>query len=101
MTENELLYVFATLMLVGGVFGYIKGKSTPSLIAGVGSAILLAVAGFLMGQGSPAGFYLGLIVAILLGVVFTMRLMKTKSFMPSGLMLLICIAFLILFLLNR
>lgn len=97
MTNIELLYEFATLMILGGIFGYVKGRSKVSLIAGLGSGALLTVAALLP---FTAGRWLALAVAAILAVVFTMRWVKTRSFMPSGLLLLVTIAFIVLFLLN-
>lgn len=77
----------SVLMLVGGVMGFVKAKSKPSLIAGVVSSVLLA-ATYAYGMSSPQqGLIASFVVTLFLDVVFAMRLAKTKKFMPSGMLL--------------
>jgi len=85
-TRDTILWAYIVLLLVGGVFGLVKGKSRISLVTSVIFAGLLA--GSLMAPSLmtvPRS-----ITEILLGVllvVFGVRLAKKKKFMPSGLML--------------
>lgn len=78
-------------MLVGGVIGFKKASSKASLIAGVVSCILLAVCFAITLSQTTPGLIGGFIVTCLLDVVFVMRLVKTKKFMPSGMMLIVVI----------
>jgi uncharacterized membrane protein (UPF0136 family) len=78
---------YGSLALIGGVMGYLKAKSKPSLISGVISGVLLLAAASMQIQGITFGFILGRIVTIALVVVFALRLIKTRKFMPAGLML--------------
>ncbi len=88
MTLGQItLVVYALLMLLGGGIGFLNAKSKPSLIAGSISAILLGVAWFVSRSQETTGYLFGLIVAVLLLVVFGMRLKKTGKFMPSGMLL--------------
>lgn len=85
------LKIFATvaygiLVFVGGILGYQQAKSKPSLIAGVVSGSLLLAAAFLQIQNIAAGLILAKVVTLLLLVVFTTRLIKTRKFWPAGLM---------------
>lgn len=85
--QTTVLWIYIVLLLVGGLFGFFKGKSQVSLIMSAGFAaalILCAISGVL-----EANFRKGLanvLMAALL-VVFAMRLAKTKKFMPAGMML--------------
>lgn len=83
------LLVMAVLVCAGGIVGFLKHASKPSLIAGVVSAALLAASYFEAIQNKQLGMSMGLAVCGLLCVIFSMRLKKSKAFFPSGLMLLL------------
>jgi len=88
---DTVLWIYIILLLVGGLFGFFKGKSKISLITSAVFAAALVLTA-VPGVFQPA-FALGLantIMAVLL-VVFAIRLAKTKKFMPSGLMLVLTI----------
>lgn len=86
---------YGLLSGLGGIWGYIKSNSKPSLISGCLSGILLILAGAMQWQGYSLGLLLGKIIILLLIIVFTIRLVKTKKFMPSGIMLIAGVAALI------
>jgi len=71
----------------GGIWGYIKSQSKPSLISGCISGILLLITAVMQFQGSVLGLLLSRIIILLLVIVFAIRLTKTGKFMPSGIML--------------
>lgn len=79
---------YGLLSIVGGIVGYTKAKSKPSLISGTISGILLIVSAYLQLQTLGIGLILAQIITLLLVVVFGIRLSKTRKFMPAGLMLL-------------
>ena len=79
--------VYGALLVVGGVIGYTKAGSRPSLIMGTLSgllAILLSTWG-LHGHDLPALFLLGG-EAIVLSAFFYTRYANSKKFMPAGMM---------------
>jgi uncharacterized membrane protein (UPF0136 family) len=85
------IIILSQLVLVGGIIGFKKANSKASLIAGVISSVALDACfayGFVNLQ---AGLIGALVVTGLLDIVFIMRLMKTKKFMPSGMILILCI----------
>jgi len=85
------ILVFAVLMLAGGILGFKKAKSKPSLISGIVSALLLGGC-YLLSQSNPLlSFKLAFLINGALDGVFLVRLMKTRKFMPAGLMLVLCI----------
>ena len=87
-----VLWVYIVLLLVGGLMGYFKAKSQASLVASVVSAVILILCALnLIFQA-----YVADLVIIALVIVFTLRLAKTKKFMPSGLMLVASLVTLIL-----
>lgn len=81
-----LVLVYGLLILVGGIFGYIKAGSLVSLMMGSGFAFLVLVSGFIMLKNFQVGSLIALILASILTLFFSYRMIKTESFMPGGLM---------------
>lgn len=73
--------VYGVLMAGGGIGAFLKSGSKPSVISGVSAGIVLA---FMYAQDNVQG---ALITAAILAVVFAIRLVKTKKFVPAGLLL--------------
>jgi uncharacterized membrane protein (UPF0136 family) len=80
---------YGSLAIVGGILGYIQAQSKISLIAGCGCGILLLISAMLQLQGQPWGLLAAIAVTVILLVAFMMRWIKTRKFMPAGLMLLL------------
>ena len=81
------LGIYALLLAIGGVIGYVKAGSRPSLIAGSISALAALLALGLSVGNNRLGVPLGLILSIALFVLFGYRYaVKTRKFMPSGLL---------------
>ncbi len=96
MRPNTVLWIYIVLLVVGGLIGFFKAKSKVSLItSGVAAALLILTA--VPGLFAPQ-FARGLanVIMAALFLVFTLRLSKTKKFMPSGLMLVMTLAALVL-----
>jgi uncharacterized membrane protein (UPF0136 family) len=84
-----VLIVYAVLLIVGGVIGFVKARSRPSLIAGVVSGILALIAAWISstpGSNEDAGYSLALLLAVILFIFFGYRASKTRKFMPGGLL---------------
>ena len=80
------LSLYAVLVLVGGIIGFVKANSRASLIAGIVSAALLGVAASLVASGAVRlGAGLGALAAIALIARFLPAFSKTKKLMPAGL----------------
>jgi uncharacterized membrane protein (UPF0136 family) len=81
------LAIYRVLLAVGGLIGFFKAGSRPSLIAGLLSAVAaFAALGLSIGR-SQLGPPLGLLLSIVLFVLFGYRYaIKTGKFMPSGLL---------------
>jgi uncharacterized membrane protein (UPF0136 family) len=84
---HATLAIYALLLAVGGIMGFVKARSRPSLIAGIVSALAAVAALGLSVLGNPLGRPLGLLLAIVLFVFFGYRFaLRGRVFMPSGLM---------------
>jgi len=83
-----VVFIFAILIAVGGVMGYVRAGSTPSLIAGLIAGILLVGSVVAMNRGAyQLGWWIALVVTILLLVRFGMAAMKEFKMMPGGLVI--------------
>ncbi|MEQ9670209.1 TMEM14 family protein [Coleofasciculus sp. G2-EDA-02] len=79
--------IYALLVLVGGIIGYVKAKSQKSLISGITSGLGLLVAWWLCRVIPIMGLGLATLISLLLFIVFVIRLFRTRAFMPSGMMM--------------
>jgi uncharacterized membrane protein (UPF0136 family) len=84
-----VLWIYIVLLVVGGLMGFLKAKSQVSLIMSVSFAVALIITTVL---AQPTSRHVADILMAALLVVFTIRLAKTKKFMPSGMMLVLTIA---------
>lgn len=90
-----LTLLYGILSIVGGVIGYKQAGSKVSLISGCVSGLLLLIGAYLMFGGAQFGPVISGLVSLLLVIVFIVRLIKTKKFMPAGLMVIVGVANLI------
>jgi uncharacterized membrane protein (UPF0136 family) len=92
MNPSNVLWIYIILLVIGGLIGYLKAKSRVSLImsAAFAAALSLCAADIIF---KP--YVADILLAVLL-VVFAMRLVKVKKFMPAGLMLVVTILALVL-----
>jgi len=90
--SNIILWIYIALLVGGGLMGYFKAGSKVSLIMSGAFAVVLGLcaANFLRVRWLPEA------LMALLAIVFLMRLLKTKAFMPAGLMLALTVAVLAL-----
>jgi uncharacterized membrane protein (UPF0136 family) len=87
MNPQTVLWIYIVLLVIGGLIGFLKAKSQVSLFMSVGfaAALSLCAAGIIF---QP---YVADILLVALVAVFTVRLVKTKKFMPAGMMMIITI----------
>jgi uncharacterized membrane protein (UPF0136 family) len=88
-----ILAVYIVFLLLGGTMGYLKAGSKVSLITALVSAAALAVCGY---GPVPRGALLVAIIQGVLAAVFVARFLKTRKFMPAGLMVIVTVLALVL-----
>ena len=76
-----LLYVYGVLLVVGGVMGYVKAKSVPSLVVGAicGLIALFLGANYTWHDAPYAALALALVLIFLMG----RRYQRTRKAMPA------------------
>jgi uncharacterized membrane protein (UPF0136 family) len=87
MDATKLYFlVFGVLTIVGGIIGYVKAGSLPSIIAGAITGVLLLVAGFLLPEHRAAGIATAFVVSFVLAAQFVPKFIRTGKMMPAGMM---------------
>jgi len=79
-----IMAVYIVLLLAGGLVGYLKAGSRVSLVMAAGFAVAMTVC---VWGPVPGGVGVAQAMQGLLAIVFAVRCVKTKKFMPAGLML--------------
>jgi uncharacterized membrane protein (UPF0136 family) len=85
---TTILWIYIVLLLLGGLMGFLKAKSKASLITSTAFAVILILCVMNLGPFRVEHSFWVLLVLLLF---FTWRLIKSKKFMPSGLMFLLTI----------
>lgn len=98
--ETIATSIYALLLLIGGIIGFISAQSLPSLLMGGLSALLAGICAWGIHTGKPFGKTGIIILSSLLLGFFGYRFALTAKFMPGGLMALLS-AGLVLLLLCR
>jgi len=78
--------VFGALTIIGGIIGYVKAGSLPSIIAGAIAGVLLLVGGALLPEHRGIGIATAFIVSLLLAAQFIPKFIRTGRAMPAGMM---------------
>jgi uncharacterized membrane protein (UPF0136 family) len=92
MNPGTVLWIYIVLLVIGGIVGFLKAKSKPSLIMSLIFAAALSACQLNILNVA----HLADILIIFLFVFFGFRLLKTKKFMPAGLMIVLSLATLVL-----
>src|SRR5205823_14430114 len=92
MTATKVYFlIFGALTIIGGVIGYVKAGSLPSIIAGSITGVLLLVAGALLPEHRAIGLATGLVISLLLAAQFVPKFIRTGKAMPAGMMSLLSV----------
>jgi uncharacterized membrane protein (UPF0136 family) len=97
-----IVLIYGILVAVGGWMGYAKAGSTASLVAGGGAGLLLLGASLAMMRGSyPLGWWISLVVAVLLLGRFGMAALRDFKVMPGGMVIAMSLIVLAVLFLHR
>lgn len=89
--EKIVLAAYGVLMFGGGIMGYAQAGSKMSLIMGIFSSVVIFAGLYLSKSNSQKGYGLITAMSALLTVTFLVRLVKTGSFMPSGMLVMLSV----------
>jgi len=83
---ETILWIYIALLVAGGVMGLVKGKSKISLIMSIAFAIPLILC-----EVHVIRFDYSTWILVVLLVFFGWRLLKSKKFIPAGLMVILTV----------
>ena len=87
MDATKLYFlIFGALTIVGGIIGYVRANSLPSIIAGSITGVLLLVAGSLLSSNRLIGLATAFVVSLLLAAQFVPKFIRTGKVIPAGMM---------------
>ncbi|MBN3285873.1 TM14C protein, partial [Polyodon spathula] len=84
MSVEWIGFGYAALVASGGIIGYVKAGSVPSLAAGLLFGSLAGLGAYQMSQ-DPKNVWMSLVASGTLTGVMGMRFFNTGKFMPAGL----------------
>ena len=82
MNPITILWIYIVLLVAGGLMGYLKAKSQMSLLTSLGFGALLALCALRV----IADPIVADVILVVLLLFFGSRVIKTKKFMPMGMM---------------
>jgi uncharacterized membrane protein (UPF0136 family) len=86
MKPETILWIYIVLLVIGGLIGFLKAKSKISLFTSVIFGAVLAICAL---DRVPIEWAWGILS--FLALFFVIRFLKTKKFMPGGMMALLTI----------
>jgi uncharacterized membrane protein (UPF0136 family) len=96
-TTAAVAIIYGLLVLAGGLMGYRKARSLPSLIAGLAFGLTLVASGLYLWQGERMGLTAAVALAVTLLILMGIRFAKTRKFMPAGLVAILSLVAAIVF----
>ena len=89
MRPETILWIYIVLLVLGGLIGFLKAKSKISLLTSVAFAIVLSLSAIRVDGKDILPIEVSWGILSFLALIFLVRLLRTKKFMPSGMMLLV------------
>jgi uncharacterized membrane protein (UPF0136 family) len=84
--SQHTAYTMAGLCALGGLMGFARKRSTPSLLAGLVLGAAFAYSGFLLQENRDYGHETSFVTSTVLVGAMGSRFLRTRKFMPAGLM---------------
>ncbi|MFQ5865498.1 MAG: TMEM14 family protein [bacterium] len=97
---SYIILAYGILVLVGGILGYVKSQSLPSIISGGIFGLLIIASAILMLKGMAVGTYSALVISVFLAAFFLYRFIGSHKFMPAGLMIILSLISVITLIIN-
>lgn len=85
MASETPAIILGALTAGGGITGYVRTGSLPSVIAGVTVGALYLLGGYRINARAPYGIELALLASIILACSSIPRALKTQKPLPAGL----------------
>lgn len=93
MKRNAIaIFIYSNLLLIGGLVGFFKAGSVPSLVTAASISLLLDAMGFYVYKGRKDALKSVFIAIGFILAFFIYRFFLTHAFMPAGLMIILTIA---------
>jgi uncharacterized membrane protein (UPF0136 family) len=83
MSIAGIFIIYAVLLILGGIMGFAKAKSRPSLISGIVTGVISLLIALLSKYQIGTALTLGILLGIALGIFFVNRYLATKKVMPA------------------
>ncbi|KAK4550124.1 hypothetical protein LTR36_003091 [Oleoguttula mirabilis] len=85
MALHQIAFILAGLTAGGGITGYVRAGSIPSIAAGCSVGLLYALGGYRIQNRQPYGIELALLASVVLAGSSIPRAIKTQKPLPAGL----------------
>ncbi|XP_022799837.1 transmembrane protein 14C-like [Stylophora pistillata] len=90
-SPDYLSYGFSVIVALGGVIGYVKAGSVPSLAAGLAFGGISALGAY-QTSSNPRNVWVMLVTSLVLSGVMGSRFARSGKFMPAGLVATLSVA---------
>ena len=81
--------IYAVVLIFGGVMGFIKAHSQPSLITGVVGGLLVFIAIMISEKKPKEGYLFVAAISLIMSIFFSMKYAATHTLVPAGVMLIL------------
>ena len=87
ITSKISSIIYAILLIIGGIIGYVKAHSEISLLVGLLSGVSILLACISDSTRTRLAYLFLISMSLLIALSFSLRFAVNQNFMPTGLML--------------